>query len=57
MSGTSTVLSWIVQENVRLRAALEKILNDPGGHPAEGVVDDMREIAREALAQPTGGTE
>lgn len=34
----------------RMRAALQAIANDPGGHPPEAVVDDMREIACKALA-------
>jgi hypothetical protein len=34
----------------RMRAALQAIANDPGGHPPEDVVDDMREIAHKALA-------
>jgi hypothetical protein len=33
-----------------LCAALQEIVNDPGGYPADAVVDDMREIARKALA-------
>jgi septal ring factor EnvC (AmiA/AmiB activator) len=37
----------------RLRAALQEIADDPGGNPSESVVDEMREVARNALVRRT----
>lgn len=40
----------ILGEIDQLRTALDRIANDPGGYPAEDVVDIMRETARRALS-------
>lgn len=52
MSVIGEIVQDMSREIARLRAALQKIVDDPGGHPAEGIVDDMKYIAREALGMP-----
>ncbi len=40
--------------NAELLAALQVIADDPGGFPAEDVIDDMRKTAHTAIAKVEG---